>query len=205
MLGGFYERRVFPFLLERSTRVFAPDRDRLFPRARGRVLEIGVGGGASFPHYRGIDELIGIDPSPTLLERAEIAGRGVDGFDLQLVAGKAESLPFPDDDFDTVVCSLVFCSVEDPERAAAELARVLREDGELLVLEHVRSERPRVARWQSRLNPLWQPFSGCRLDRDTPRLLAEAGFDLSHTSVFEHADLAALVGTVLEGAASLSR
>jgi SAM-dependent methyltransferase len=89
-----------------------------------------------------------------------------------VVLAPAERLPFPDGRFDTVVATLVLCTVGDPERALGEIARVLRPGGRLLFLEHVRAEDERLARWQRRLNPIQRRVAcGCHLDRPTPELL----------------------------------
>jgi SAM-dependent methyltransferase len=94
------------------------------------------------------------------------------------VAGTAEALPVPDASIDTVVCTLVLCSVDDPEAAARELHRVLRPDGRLLLLEHVRAESARLARLQDRCDLVWGRLSGgCHLTRDTRAVLIRAGFD----------------------------
>jgi ubiquinone/menaquinone biosynthesis C-methylase UbiE len=84
----------------------------------------------------------------------------------------AEQLPFEDDSFDTAVCTLVLCTVRDPERALAEIDRVLKPGGQLLFLEHVRSDDPALAKWQDRLTPLWRRVGhGCNPNRPTPDLI----------------------------------
>src|SRR5258705_561949 len=103
---------------------------------RGLTLDLGCGTGRNLPLYTGV-RVIGLDPSPDSLARARQRARGV-----LLVRAAAEALPFRDGVFDTVVSGLVLCSVSDPVRALAEARRVLRPDGELRALEHVRSERP---------------------------------------------------------------
>ena len=91
----------------------------------------------------------------------------------RVVLAPAEALPFPDASFDTVVATLVLCTVTDPERVLAEVERVLTPDGRLLFLEHVRATDERLARWQTRLNPIQKRFAcGCHLDRPTPDLIA---------------------------------
>jgi ubiquinone/menaquinone biosynthesis C-methylase UbiE len=87
---------------------------------------------------------------------------------VEVVQAPAERLPFPDDSFDTAVCTLVLCTVEDPEAVLREAERVLRPGGRLLFLEHVRSEEPGLARWQDRLHGPWHAFGhGCHCNRDT--------------------------------------
>ena len=96
-----------------------------------------------------------------------------------LVLARGEQLPFPDGAFDTVLATLVFCTVPEVPTALAEVRRVLRPGGVLLFLEHVRSPRPLLAALQDALTPLWRRcFGGCHVNRDTPRALRDAGFAL---------------------------
>jgi SAM-dependent methyltransferase len=95
------------------------------------------------------------------------------------VGAGAEALPFADATFDTAVSTLTLCTVDDPERAARELRRVLVPGGRLLVIEHVAGSGP-TARWQRRIEPVWRHVArGCRLTRDTRATLAGAGFEVS--------------------------
>ena len=96
---------------------------------------------------------------------------------MPLVQASAEALPFRDGVFDTVVSGLAFCSVPDPRRGLAEVRRVLRPDGTLRMLEHVRSIKPWKARLQDRVQPFWTRLTGgCHPNRDTERTVEEAGF-----------------------------
>jgi len=93
------------------------------------------------------------------------------------VAARAEALPYPDASFDTVVATLVLCTVGDPHASLREVRRVLKPGGLLLVFEHVRLENPLLAGLQAALTPAWKHLAGgCHLDRDTLRLVREAGF-----------------------------
>ncbi|MBF5057983.1 hypothetical protein Y5W_03277 [Alcanivorax sp. 521-1] len=201
---GFYSERIFPPLLDRATRPLYRDRQRLIGRARGRVLEIGVGNGANLPLYGdAATEIHGLEPEAGLLERAGRARAQAPAPErFHLLQGDAHHLPYPDGHFDTVVACLVLCTIPDPARAAREMRRVLADHGELLVLEHVASHRPRVHRWQRRLNPVWRHLAcGCQLDRPTADTLAAAGFDLTDTRVFDHPKIPGLIQEFLEGTA----
>jgi ubiquinone/menaquinone biosynthesis C-methylase UbiE len=145
-------------------------RRRLCEGARGRVLDLGCGTGRNLPLLP--PGAVGIDPAWPVLERARRRAPAA-----RLVAARAETLPLRDGVFDTVVSGLVFCSVDDPARGLAEVRRVLAPGGALRMLEHVRSQHPRWARWQDRLQPLWTRVSGsCRPNRDTERAVEAAGF-----------------------------
>ncbi len=140
--------------------------------AAGRVLEIGAGSGLSVPHYPAdLTELVLLEPNPAFrtrlhatLDRTNVAATVVDG--------DVHDLPFPDASFDTVTASLVFCSVDDPARALAEVHRVLRPGGRFLFHEHVRGVRVRGV-VQDLLTPLHRWLAdGCRANRDFESALA---------------------------------
>ena len=140
--------------------------------ARGRTLDLGCGTGRNLPLMPAGVTVIGVDPARAPLARARGRAPGV-----ALVAARAEALPFRAGSFDTVVSGLVLCSVGDPARALAEVRRVLRQDGALRALEHVRSTRRWKARLQDRIQPLWTRLSGgCRPNRETERAVEAAGF-----------------------------
>ncbi|AFZ74686.1 class I SAM-dependent methyltransferase [Natronobacterium gregoryi] len=151
----------------------------LFPRVHreylardlaGRVLEIGTGNGAMFPYVveaasDGL-EYHAIEPDPNMRPRAKRQARA-SGLAVDLRDARAESLPYPDDAFDVVLSGMVFCTVQDPDAALAEVARVLKPDGEFRFLEHVGADGWRRA-GQELLNPLWERAGGgCQLNRDT--------------------------------------
>jgi ubiquinone/menaquinone biosynthesis C-methylase UbiE len=153
----------------------AARRRQLLADARGRVLEVGAGTGLNLEYYpEEIDELVLVEPEPAMLRKLERRLREV-GRPARIVEAGAEALPFPDGSFDTAVCTLVLCEVGDPARALGEMRRVLRPDGSLLFLEHVRSEDPATARLQDRINPVWRFVSnGCNCNRPTLSLIEGA-------------------------------
>ncbi len=202
---GLYSDYLFPPLLDLATRPFYRNRQRLIAAARGRVLEIGVGNGANLPLYgEQATEIHGLEPSIPLLDRARRqATNGPHPERIRLLAGDARRLPYPDRYFDTVVACLVLCTIPEPERAAREMRRVLADNGQLLILEHIASPNPRTQRWQNRLTPLWKQLAcGCHLNRPTPDILHHAGFDLANTRRYRHARLPAFASQVLEGTAT---
>lgn len=135
----------------------------------GDVLELGVGSGRQLPHHPAGVVLTGVDPDATALRLAERRSPGV-----RLLVAEAEALPFDDASFDWVLCT-----VRDPYLALREVRRVLRPDGRLRVLEHVRSPHRLVARAQELANPLWGVVAGgCRLDRPTEEHIASSRFTL---------------------------
>lgn len=166
-----------------------PHRQYLTRELSGIVLEIGAGTGAMFPYIESAGTLgtyYGVEPDPGM-RRQSRAKLGEMTFDGELIAARAERLPFSDDSIDTVVASCVFCSIPDVASALSEIARVLDVDGEFRFFEHVRSPGI-VGRSQEYLTPLWRRFGGnCHLDRKfIPWVDAHAALELTeaeyHTS-----------------------
>ncbi len=155
-------------------------RRTLLANARGRTLEIGAGTGLNLAHYPdGLDELVVAEPDPAMRRRLERKVHEI-GRDARVIDAPAEQLPYADGSLDTVVSTLVLCTVDNPDLVLRELTRVLRPDGQLLLIEHVRSESPRLARWQDRCERPWQAFArGCRCNRATSQLLAAHGLSLT--------------------------
>jgi ubiquinone/menaquinone biosynthesis C-methylase UbiE len=141
--------------------------------ARGRTLEVGCGTGRNLPLYPASAHVIGVDPAWQSLVRARRRAPRA-----PLVRASAEALPFKDGTFDTVVSSLVFCSVPDPMKGLAEVKRVLApRHGALRMLEHVRSKSVFTARLQDLAQPAWTWIAGgCHPNRDTERNVEGAGF-----------------------------
>ena len=152
-------------------------RRRIGEAARGRVLEIGAGTGAMLPHYTSaVTEVVATEVDPHMLEQATgkleqarvpVGLREVD----------AESLPFEDATFDTLVVALSLCTIPRAATALREGRRVLRDDGQLLFVEHVRSLRPAVAGLQDLVTPVWKRVAGgCHPNRDTLAVIERCGF-----------------------------
>ena len=177
---SFYAKHILPYLIEKAGRSHAilDERRRWVPRAHGEVLEIGVGSGLNLAFYdpARARKVTALDPSAPLLARAAPRARAA-SVPVELVEGDAERLPFADASFDSAVMTYTLCSIAHPERALAELRRVLRPEGELLFVEHGLSDDPATRRWQRRMTPLWKRVSGnCHLDRDAGALIHAAGF-----------------------------
>jgi SAM-dependent methyltransferase len=157
-----------PFLALGERRGMAARRRALLAGAHGRVLEIGAGTGRNLAAYPPLAALVLTEPDPAM--RALLRRRA--GADATIVDAPAEALPFADGAFDTVVSTLVLCTVPDADAALRELRRVLRPGGRLLFVEHVRADDERLARRQSRLARFWRAFAaGCHCDRPTLDLL----------------------------------
>ncbi|HEX3293393.1 MAG TPA: class I SAM-dependent methyltransferase [Solirubrobacterales bacterium] len=176
MFARFYDR-----LTARTERAgLAEMRRSLLSAAAGRVLELGAGTGHNLQYYTdAVTELVLAEPDPNMARilRERLEREGTAAGNPSVIEAPAEELPFDDGSFDVVVATLVLCTVEDPGRALAEVRRVLVEGGRFLYLEHVRSARRGLARWQDWLERPWGWVSGgCHPNRATDQLLAGAGF-----------------------------
>ncbi len=158
---------------------FKPLRKRLWSEIHGeRLLEVGVGTGKNLGYHPEGIQSIAIDLSPRMLERAarraERSARHVD-----LILADAQRLPFRDGVFDAAAATFVFCSVPDPVLGLGEVNRVVREDGQVHLLEHVRAGNSIIGRIMDLLNPLAVRLSGANINRDTVSNVAVSGIRIN--------------------------
>lgn len=162
----------------------AARRRALLKKAQGSVLEIGGGTGANVPFYRHKVRPVISDPDPSMYwPLLEKSWKGDLQFDF--LSSNAEAIPFEADQFDWVVSTLVLCSVLDPARVMAEVARVLKPGGRLLFLEHIRADGKK-RHVQDLLQPLWSLVgSGCHPNRPTVSLIRDAGLSIEALELFD--------------------
>ena len=169
-IAPFYDR--MEGLAERRDH---PWRRRLWSLVRGpQVLEIGVGTGKNMPFYPPGLSVTAIDLTPGMLERAHRRAAAL-GVNVTLQSGDAQQLDFPDDTFDEVVATFVFCSVPDPVLGLREAARVLKPGGRLLLLEHVRAVAPLLGALMDLLNPVVVRMMGANINRRTVENVQRSG------------------------------
>lgn len=185
--GALYD--YFMYFLERF--YLRSRRARLISKLSGKILEVGVGTGANFKHYNQDIQLIGIEPSPYMILRA---------------AEKKKVFPFPHrvalhnigcgypemqklispESIDAVVCTLVLCTLPEPEKALENFMKWLKPGGHLLILEHIRSHNTVASKFQDAINPAWAKMAeGCQLNRPTDKMLAKSGFRLLREERFK--------------------
>jgi ubiquinone/menaquinone biosynthesis C-methylase UbiE len=166
-----YDRqmRFFEWLL------FGNGREWVCSQAEGEVLEIAVGTGRNLPYYPDGVRLSGVELSPAMLEIARTRAREL-GREIDLRVGDAQALEFPDESFDSVVCTLSLCTIPDDRAAVAEVRRVLRPGGRLLLLEHVRSPLLPIRTAERLLEPLMLRFEADHLTREPLEHLRAEGF-----------------------------
>jgi ubiquinone/menaquinone biosynthesis C-methylase UbiE len=153
--GRVFSRVYDPAFLLAERRGLRVVRKNLVSQSIGRVVELGAGTGLNLSHYpETVSELLLTEPDPQMAAKLRKRARSL-SLEASVFLAPAERLPFDDASVDTVVATLVFCTVGNPGQALAEVARVLRPDGTFLFAEHVRSASLRAGRWQDRLNLPW--------------------------------------------------
>jgi len=178
---GFYSKYILPKMIHFVCRAEAntKQREKVVPRAQGKVLEIGAGSGLNLRFYdpTKVNHLAALEPSAEMWSIAEPAVKETD-FQIDFLQASAEEIPLETGSIDTVVTTYTLCSIPSAPSALREIHRVLRPGGELLFCEHGKAPDASVRKWQDRLNPLWKPLAGgCNLNLDIPALLRGGGFD----------------------------
>jgi ubiquinone/menaquinone biosynthesis C-methylase UbiE len=153
-------------------------RKKILSQVKGKVLEIGVGTGKNLEFYPTNCKLTGIDVSPGMLKKAREKAQKLK-LDVSLLEMDAQDLQFPDNSFDTVVATCVFCSVPDPIKGLKEVKRVCKPGGKILLLEHVRSENPVLGKIMDLLDPLTVRLIGPHINRRTVENISEAGLRIN--------------------------
>ena len=177
---GLYDKYILPKFLNCAcgSKPINYQRQKVVPLAKGKVLDIGIGSGLNIPFYNSdkIDKVIGIDPSHELIELAK--GLANDSkASIELVIGSAESIPYPDNFFDTVLVTYTMCTIPNVAIANKEMWRVLKDDGRLIFCEHGLAPDKKISKWQNRIDPFWGKIAGgCHLNRDIQKLITDAGF-----------------------------
>lgn len=182
-MTSFYDRHIMPRLIgcACASKPIMKQREKVVPKAAGKVLELGIGGGLNLQFYdpAKVESVSGVDPSAELRAVAMAAERP-EGLKVEIRKGTAETLPFDSGSFDCVVCTFTLCSVQSPREALAEAKRVLKPGGRLLYCEHGLAPDAGVAKWQGRLEPMWKAIAGgCHLTRPITASVADAGFTVA--------------------------
>jgi len=179
---------LFEFIPEKMYKGW---REKLWARVKGpKILEVGVGTGKNIKYYPRNIDLTAIDLTPGMLEFAKKRANEL-GISVILKLGDAEKLKFANGSFDSVAATFVFCSVPNPVKGLEEIKRVLKKDGKLYLIEHVRSENWFMGKFMDFLNPFIVRLFGPNINRRTVDNVKSAGFseievtNLNKSSVFK--------------------
>ncbi len=184
--NGHTSHRFFARYYERTSRNDGEERfmkllrQEIVGQAHGHVLEIGAGNGLNFAFYQPatVEQVEAIEPDSVMLSYAHARAQAAP-VHVNLVQAPVEKLPFADESFESVVATLVFCSVGDPQRGLSEVRRVLKPGGTLLMIEHVRAHGAIAATMQTIITPLTRLMAGnCHWNRDTEKTVLETGFKI---------------------------
>lgn len=177
---GLYSRYILPkvvhFTCGRKPNM--RQREKVVPRARGRVLEIGVGSGLNLPYYDSakVTKVWGLDPSPEMTQMARRSAASLP-FEVEFISLPGDEIPLEDNSVDTVVVTYTLCTISDTTPVLRQISRVLRPGGELIFCEHGAAPDASVRHWQDRLNPIWKRLGGgCNLNRPIPTIIEAGGF-----------------------------
>lgn len=167
-------------------------RKRAIGLASGRVLEIGVGTGTNLPFYPADCDIVGIDFSSGMLSKAREKASRLKRT-VTLLEMDAQHMDFPDQSFDTVVATCVFCSVPNPIQGLTEVRRVCKTNGQIILLEHVRSDNPILGPIMDLLNPMTLHLIGSNINRRTVENVSSAGISIHHVEDVSKSKLIKLI------------
>ncbi|AMQ87398.1 class I SAM-dependent methyltransferase [Marinobacter sp. LQ44] len=202
---SFYEDRVLPHIIDKACSMgqVMKLRSEIVPRARGRVLEVGMGSGINLEFYdqSQVEMVYGLEPSEGMrrkalpnLNRSPIA---VEWLDLP-----GEKIPLEDNSVDTVLLTFTLCTIPDWHAALLQMKRVLKPGGDLLFLEHGESPHETVRKWQHRITPGWKMFAGgCHLNRQIADLIRHAGFEIQELENLYMPNAPKIAGFIYKGRA----
>ena len=181
---SFYDKYILPKFLNCAcgSKPINYQREKIVPLAEGTVLDVGIGSGLNIPYYNKskIDCLYGLDPSIELLKLAKSLAKKNE-LEIEFLECGAEAIPLPNDSIDTVVITYTLCTIPDTQLSNQEIMRVLKPNGKLLFCEHGLAPDINIAKWQKRINPIWNKIAGgCNLNRDIPNLIRSSGLKISN-------------------------
>jgi len=201
---GLYVDHVLPRVVDVACglKTARPLRQRVCEGLEGQVVEVGFGSGLNVPYYpEAVTRVAAVEPADLGWKLAQkrlrsarvpVERSGLDG----------QSLPFPDDSFDTALSTWTMCTIPDVGRALAEVRRVLKPGGTLRFVEHGLASDEGVQRWQHRLEPVQKRlFGGCHLTRRVPDMLTAAGFEIVELDQFYEDSAPKVVGAESLGVA----
>ncbi|GGF30413.1 ubiquinone biosynthesis protein [Halobacillus andaensis] len=173
-------------------------RKDLLKEASGNVLEIGAGTGLNFPYYDHVSSVDAVEPNTAMVNYAFENGKGAKPI-IRFHDAVAEHLPFQANQFETVVGTLVFCTIPEPKLAVEEIERVAKPGAKVILFEHVKMEKDWMAFAQKAVTPLWKRLcDGCHLDRDTLKLVKESKIEIDRVDAYYDGLFITIIGHLPE-------
>ena len=202
---SFYEERILPHVVNKACSLgqVMKLRSQLVPRAKGRVLEVGMGSGINLDFYNPnqIDMVYGLEPSEGMRRKA-LPNLNRSPVHVEWLGLPGEKIPLPDNSVDTVLLTFTLCTIPDWHAALLQMKRVLKPGGELLFLEHGESPHENTRKWQNRINPGWKKLAGgCNLNRQIADLIRQAGFELEELENLYMPNAPKIAGYIYKGVA----
>lgn len=164
----------------------SPDRENFLKDLKGKIIDVGSGTGANFKYFNAEAEVLAVEPALEMLNKSKekIQGKNIKLIHLGINDEALENY-FEPKSIDAIVCTLVLCTIPNPELAISNLKKWLKPDGKLIIIEHICSEKSINLKFQNLVNPVWKKFAeGCNLNRNTEKLLAESGFKSENATTF---------------------
>ena len=205
----FYQEKILPHLISKvcASEDLMALRQSLIPRAKGAVLEVGMGSGINLSLYQPseVTRVYGLEPSAGMRHKA-IDNANRSPVPLEWLNLPGEEIPLADASIDTVVLTFTLCSIAGWAKALSQMKRVLRADGKLLFLEHGESPDAKVQRWQHRITPAWKRIGGgCHLNRPIADLIRSADLDIVELDTFYLKGAPRIAGYIYRGVAVHSK
>ena len=203
-LRSFLIAKSYDYAMRNTEKICLQEwRRELLAQAEGDLLEVGAGTGVNLPHYPDtITRMVLSEPDTQMRKKLQRKTAQRHSSRVEITSWGAESIEMPDASFDTIVSTLVLCSVPSLETSLQEIYRLLRPNGILLFLEHVISDHPPTLVWQHRIEPFWSLCAGnCRLTRNTAGAIDAAGLKIEQLTEAPMTGAPAFVRRTIRGTA----
>ena len=202
---SFYENRILPHIIDKACSMgqVMKLRSQVVPRAKGRVLEVGMGSGINLEFYDPdrVEMVYGLEPSEGMRRKAQ-ANLNRSSIKVEWLDLPGEKIPLEDDSVDTILLTFTLCTIPDWQAALEQMKRVLKAGGELLFLEHGESPDKGTCKWQHRITPGWKKLAGgCHLNRNIADLLNQGGFEIQRLENLYIPNAPKIAGYIYKGIA----
>lgn len=203
---SFYEDRILPHIIDKACSMgqVMKLRSQIVPRARGKVLEVGMGSGINLEFYdqSQVEMVYGLEPSEGMRRKA-LPNLNRSHITVEWLDLPGEKIPLEDNSVDTVLLTFTLCTIPDWRAALLQMKRVLKPGGDLLFLEHGEAAHEAIRKWQHRITPGWKMFAGgCHLNRQIADLIRHAGFEIQELENLYMPNAPKIAGFIYKGRAT---